>query len=201
MRFFGNLALLHISLIIGLMVSLITASCSFCWPPGFCDSTIRLITSAPKRICPFPAELFARISPFSILISTAETVVVPISIARPPITTFSSLPKISYTNISSEVARITHFTEKLLSLNTSGSFFRTAYGILTLLMFRYFRSARVSLSLSGIVSSRDGGSIMTSTTSRLFFSSMPASSTSLLAFSKMAISSLELKSATFILLL
>ena len=193
--------LLHISWIIGLMVSLITASCSFFFPPGFSASMIRLITSAPKRICPFPEELLARISPVSILIRTAETVVVPISTASPPMITSSLPSKISYTNMSSGVVRITHFTENLLLRSTSGSFLSTEYGILIRFRFIYLRSARVSLSLSGMVSSRDGSSMCTSTTSRLFVSSMPAASTSCLAFSKIAISSFELRSATFIRLL
>ena len=90
------------------------------------DSIIRLITSAPYRICPFPAEALPIISPVSILINNADTVVVPISIARPPITTLSDFGYTSYTKISpSSEVRITQRTSKLLSLNTLAIFVST----------------------------------------------------------------------------
>ena len=191
---------LHSVFTSGFNVSSTIALWSFLRPPTFCCSIIRLMTSAPNRICPFPEEAFATIFPVSMSTSRADTVVVPISIASPPTCGTAPFGITSSTSTLSPALRMTHFRWKEDCLRASASFLSAANVIFTRSTWHCALTAHIRRSLSGIVSSRDGISIFTSITSRSFLNSIPASAMSDFVFSKMRTSSVELRSATFILL-
>ena len=139
----------------------------------------------------------ARILPVSISTITADTVVVPISIASPAATTLADFSNTSYTNTCSLFWAMTHCTSKSLARSTSGSSIKVENGSSIFSMPVTACRALVSRSLSGMVSSRVGTSIFRSMIRMLLPRVRSASARCSMQSSKILISWGELKSATF----
>ena len=147
---------------------------NFLAPPSLPASIILLITSAPYLICPLPIAPLARNDPSIISNITADTVVVPISIARPATISLRFGSITSFTTMCSCSLLYNTFTCQLFSLKTLGNLTIILYEILILSVPISAANALVNLSLSGIVSSIVGSFIVRSTILKSFVLSIPA---------------------------